>query len=67
LLAAVKKRLRVIDPKFTLPEDFNQYTMQDEVDANEDVNAFLAEMNETDKKIRGDDKGVKPSKAIFEE
>ena len=63
------KRLKTVDPKFKTTEDFNNYTQEDERAANEDVLAFLEEMNESDKKIRGDDGPAKSarSKDIFEE
>lgn len=53
LLKAVENRLRVIDPKFRTSKDYNNYTAEDERVANEDVLAFLDEMNTADKKIRG--------------
>ena len=53
--AAVKKRLKEVDPNFKTAEDFNNYTPAEERSANDDVLAFLDEMNETDKKIRGED------------
>lgn len=49
LLKAVVKRLKEIDPKFKTSDDFNKYTPQDEKLANEDVLAFLDDMNEADK------------------
>ena len=63
------KRLKVVDPKFKTTEDFNNYTAEEERAANEDVLAFLEQMNESDKKIRGDSGPAKParSKDIFDE
>ena len=66
LLKAVRDRLKTLDPKFKTAEDFNNVTPAEEAAANEDVLAFLDQMNETDKKIRGDDSGGK-SKAIFDD
>jgi len=62
-------RLKVIDPKFMTTEDFNKYTPADEAIANDDVLAFLDEMHETDKVIRGDNVPAKSarSKEIFAE
>ena len=54
LLKHVLKKLKSLDPNFKTEADFNNYTPQDAEDANNDVMAFLDEMNETDKKIRGD-------------
>lgn len=65
--AAVKKRLKEVDPNFKTAEDFNNYTPAEERSANDDVLAFLDEMNETDKKIRGEDQASTRSKAIFED
>ena len=55
LLKACIKRLKVIDPNFKTKEDFNNYTPADEAEANDDVMAFLDQMNEADKKLRGED------------
>ena len=67
LQAAVKKKLKQLDPSFKTAEDFNNYTPAEERAANDDVLAFLDEMNEADKKIRGDEAGPKRSKAIFDD
>ena len=67
LQAAVKKKLKELDPNFKTAEDFNNYTPAEERAANDDVLAFLDEMNETDKKIRGEDQAASRSKAIFED
>ena len=67
MLQAVKKKLKTIDPSFKTAEDYNNYSPAEERAANEDVLAFLDEMNETDKKIRGEDKSSNRSKAIFED
>ena len=69
LLKAVTKKLKEVDPKFKTPEDFNNYTPAEEQEANNDVLAFLDEMNEADKKLRGDDSQTtrKNKKAIFDE
>ena len=53
LLKACVKRLKVVDPNFKTKEDFNNYTPAEEAAANEDVLAFLDQMNEADKKLRG--------------
>ena len=53
LLKAVEKKLKQVDPKFRTASDFNNYTPADERAANDDVLAFLDEMNEADKKLRG--------------
>ena len=53
LLKAVTKKLKQVDPKFRTSSDFNNYTPADERAANDDVLAFLDEMNEADKKLRG--------------
>ena len=65
-MKAVRDRLKVVDPSFKTSEDFNNYTPAEEAEANDDVNAFLAEMNQTDKQIRGD-KGFAKGGAIFDE
>ena len=69
LLKAVVKRLKVVDPNFRTAEDFNNYTPADEAEANQDVLAFLDQMNEADKKLRGDDvqTNKKNKSAIFDE
>jgi len=66
LLKAVRDRLKVVDPSFKTFEDFNNYTNAEANEANEDVNSFLAEMNQTDKQIRGE-KGFGKGGAIFDE
>jgi len=65
LLAAVKKKLKEIDPAFKTSDDFNKYTPEEARVANDDVMAFLDEMNERDKKIKGE--VAADSKAIFED
>lgn len=67
LLKACIKRLKEVDPKFKTQEDFNNYTPQEEAEANDDVMAFLDKMNEADKKLRGEDTSTKTKKAIFED
>ena len=70
LLAAVVKKLKSIDPRFKTSDDFNQYTLADEHEANADVNAFLADMDKSDKVIRGESAGAgakRTSGAIFDE
>ena len=62
----MKDRLKSLDPKFKTAEDFNNVTPAEAAAANDDVLAFLDEMNEADKKIRGEDTGSK-SKAIFDD
>ena len=66
-MLAVKKKLKEIDPSFKLPEDFNNYTPEEERAAQDDVMAFLDEMNEADKKIKGDTGPNSRSKAIFDD
>jgi len=63
-LKAVRDRLKEVDPTFRTSEDFNNYTTAEATEANNDVNAFLDEMNKTDKQIRGD-KGFGKGGAIF--
>ena len=67
LLNAVKKKLKQVDPNFKTPEDFNNYTPEEERAAQDDVMAFLDEMNEADKKIKGDAGPNARSKAIFDD
>ena len=69
LLAAVRQRLKEVDPSFKTTEDFNNYTPAEAAAANDDVNAFLDQMRETDNKIRGGDSSApsQRSKAIFED
>ena len=55
MLKAVEKKLKEVDPKFKTTEDFNNYTPAEAQEANDDVLAFLDQMNETDKKLRGED------------
>ena len=71
MLNAVEKKLKQVDPTFKTAADFNNYTAEEEAAANDDVNAFLEQMAQTDKQIRGTGadgpSGGKNSKAIFEE
>jgi hypothetical protein len=48
LLTYCLKKLKSVDKKFKTAEDFNRYDPVEEKRATEDVNAFLAEMKETD-------------------
>ena len=41
-----------MDKRFKTSEDFNRYDPEEERRANDEVNAFLSEMNQTDKKLR---------------
>lgn len=47
-----KAKLRQLDPKFKLPEDFNNYTPEEEKAANKDVLSFLSDMESADKKLK---------------
>ena len=67
LLAAVKNKLKELDTSFKTTEDFNNYTPAEERAAQDEVMAFLDEMNETDLKIRGEGTGARSKKAIFED
>ena len=62
-------KLKEVDPKFKTREDFNKYTPADEAEANADVLGFLDEMNEADKKLKGEDSREfkHGKKAIFDE
>ena len=67
MLAAVKKKIKELDTSFKTKEDFNNYTPAEERAAQDDVLAFLDEMNEADLKIRGEGTGAQGNKAIFED
>lgn len=47
-----KAKLKKLDPKFKLPEDFNKYTPEEENAANKDVLSFLSDMENADKKLK---------------
>lgn len=69
MLKACEKRLKEVDPKFKTRDDYNNYTPQDEADANKDVLAFLDEMSSNDNMLRGTDKvsSRKSKNAIFDD
>ena len=47
-----KAKLKKLDPKFKLPEDFNKFTPEEEKAANKDVLSFLSDMENADKKLK---------------
>lgn len=51
LTTYVLKKLKTVDTKFKTTEDFNKYDPEEERLATDDVNKFLSEMKQTDRKL----------------
>ena len=63
LTAYCLKKLKKLDPKFKTEADFNNYTPQEEREANDDVLDFLSDMKKADNQLR---RNHEQSQAIFE-